>query len=65
MSDKSLYRKAIEGDQEGETCNREGCAGVIEKREQDPCYCHENPPCKSCCQNYEYCPECGWEPEQP
>jgi hypothetical protein len=54
-----------EGTVEGETCNRDGCKGVIDVYEKDPCSCHLCAPCAACCHNYEHCPECGWEPEQP
>ena len=57
-----------EGHGKGSTCNRNGCTGIIDEYDYDPytCYCHRgNPPCSVCCHNYEYCPECGWEPKQP
>lgn len=55
-----------EGIYKGDKCNRNGCNGIIEEHEKERgCSCHINPPCSSCCHNYEYCPECGWEPEQP
>ena len=57
----------IEGIEVGEKCNRDGCDGTIQEHEKETgCYCHAgSAPCSSCCHNYEYCPECGWEPEQP
>ncbi len=57
--------KDLIGMEAGETCNRDGCKGVIALKDKDPCYCHIIAPCSSCCQNYEYCPECGYEPDQP
>lgn len=45
----------------GETCNRNGCIGVIEEgpREGD-CSCHISPPCGNCTTPREYCPVCDW-----
>lgn len=53
------------GEEKGETCNRDGCIGIIDANEPEGCSCHISPPCSSCCHNYEYCPICEWEPEQP
>lgn len=49
------------GQLEGETCNRDGCAGIIEERPAEDCSCHINPPCPACTAPRESCPECGWE----
>lgn len=46
---------------EGETCGREGCAGVIAEHPVEGCSCHINPPCYACSTPREYCPECEWE----
>lgn len=51
----------IEGVEEGDVCNRNGCQGVLEAREKGGCSCHINPPCSSCTEAREYCPECGWD----
>jgi len=49
------------GTQEGETCNRENCTGVIEYQESENCSCHISPPCSSCLSVALHCPDCGWE----
>jgi len=55
-----------EGIYPGETCNRDGCKGIIREREKDGgCYCHLSAPCGSCCQDYTYCDSCDYEPIQP
>lgn len=46
---------------EGETCNRDGCDGVIEIHPSDNCSCHISPPCSACTAPRNFCPECGWE----
>ena len=48
------------GYEEGETCGRDGCAGVICIRDPENCYCHLSAPCSACATPREYCPECGW-----
>lgn len=51
----------IPGDEKGETCNREGCTGIIGEYEKDGCCsCHINPPCSFCTEDNRYCPECEW-----
>lgn len=46
----------------GETCNRDGCEGVIDEHHSDGCCsCHINPPCSYCETSREYCPECNWD----
>lgn len=51
------------GYQAGDTCNREGCNGLIEEYDRELCTCHINPPCESCTAGVAYCPICGWEDE--
>lgn len=46
---------------EGETCNRDGCKGLIEEHEKEGCSCHICPPCSACTSPRGYCSECGWE----
>lgn len=51
-----------EGYLKGETCNRDGCKGVIQEHHTDGgCSCHINPPCSYCETSREYCPECNWD----
>lgn len=45
---------------EGETCGRNGCAGVLLEHEAKGCYCHLCAPCSSCTSPRAYCPECDW-----
>lgn len=46
----------------GESCNRNGCDGVIDEHESESsCSCHINPPCSYCTDSREYCPVCEWE----
>lgn len=46
----------------GETCNRNGCNGVITEHETDlTCSCHVSPPCSYCTDSRDYCPKCGWD----
>lgn len=52
-----------EGTEEGETCNRDGCVGVIAIKPSEHCSCHISPPCNQCVTAPLYCPECGWEYE--
>lgn len=47
----------------GETCNRNGCAGVIDERAKGDCSCHISPPCGSCTTPREFCPVCDWDAE--
>jgi hypothetical protein len=47
---------------EGDTCNRDGCDGVIETHPPDNCSCHMGmPPCSACTDPRFYCPKCDWE----
>ena len=46
----------------GETCDRDGCNGIIDEHySEGGCSCHINPPCGYCETSREYCPECGWD----
>lgn len=49
------------GYEEGETCKRQGCQGIIAVHPVENCSCHINPPCGSCTAVREYCPDCGYE----
>lgn len=49
------------GASEGETCNRQGCKGIIMEREVEGCSCHICPPCGACTTPNEYCPVCDWQ----
>jgi len=53
----------IEGVCEGETCNRDGCTGILGRYEGDGCSCHTSPPCSDCVEAREYCPKCDWSAE--
>lgn len=46
---------------EGDTCNRNGCHGIIKTHPVKNCSCHINPPCSACTTPRNYCPVCGWE----
>lgn len=48
------------GHEEGETCWRNGCLGVIAVAPVENCSCHINPPCGSCTEAREFCPVCDW-----
>ncbi len=48
------------GQEEGETCWRNGCQAKIAVHAVENCSCHINPPCGSCTEAREYCPECDW-----
>lgn len=52
----------IHGFEEGETCGRDGCTGVITATHEPEgcCSCHIAPPCGYCTTPREECPECGW-----
>ncbi len=56
----NLIQNKTFGYEEGETCNRNGCDGQIEREGEGGCSCHISPPCGHCTSPY-YCPECGWE----
>lgn len=46
---------------EGDTCNRNGCQGVIDMYPSENCSCHLNAPCSACTAPRNFCPECDWE----
>lgn len=46
---------------EGETCNRNGCDGVIMSNKTEECSCHIDPPCCACLNTGSSCPKCGWD----
>ena len=52
------------GVEEGETCNRDGCSGVLRLTKIVDCSCHLHPPCHACLSQHEECPVCGWEYEE-
>jgi len=48
-----------------ETCNRNGCRGIISsKGKEGGCSCHISPPCSYCTTPDEYCPECNWDAKE-
>lgn len=49
------------GVSDGETCNRDGCPGVIIVPPSVNCSCHISSPCVACRSRQPCCPECGWE----
>ncbi len=51
------------GYEDGDTCWRNGCKGVIAVAPVENCSCHINPPCGSCTTPREFCPECDWRAE--
>lgn len=57
-------RKIILGEEVGDTCNREGCAGIITK--DGSCQCAtSNPPCSWCENDKRYCSVCDWRVGDP
>lgn len=54
------------GYEAGEICNRDGCKGIIEERDKEPCYCSATsmPPCSACTEPVAYCEECGWDDKE-
>lgn len=46
---------------DGDTCNRNGCDGIIVFNEPEGCSCHISPPCSACENAGSSCPKCGWE----
>lgn len=52
------------GDEEGATCGRNGCRGVIAQRAIENCSCHISPPCGACTTPREWCPGCDWSAEE-
>lgn len=54
-----------EGYSNGETCNRDGCAGIIDEHEKEGgCSCHINPPCGYCTEPNSFCSTCGWDAKE-
>lgn len=51
------------GQEEGETCNRNGCDGKMYLPEVEGCTCFNSPPCAACTRNSVQCEECGSTPE--
>lgn len=49
------------GYSEGDTCNRNGCLGIISDHEVENCSCHISPPCSQCTSPRSFCEVCGWE----
>lgn len=60
-SQKTHRLHRAHGVEEGETCGRNGCQGVIELEEHKGCSCHISPPCSACVDWDVFCPECSWE----
>lgn len=53
------------GYSKGETCNRDGCNGIIQEKDVDGgCSCHTNPPCDYCMYPKSYCSECEWDEKE-
>src|ERR1700744_4843755 len=52
------------GTEEGATCLRNGCQGVIAEHPVENCSCHISPPCGACTTPREYCPVCDWSAEE-
>lgn len=48
---------------EGDTCNRDGCEGVMWLPPVKDCSCHISPPCSQCVDNQPICNECGANPD--
>lgn len=48
------------GYEEGQTCWRNGCQGVVAVADVEGCSCHINPPCAACTTPREFCPMCDW-----
>jgi hypothetical protein len=56
-----LVKALSAGEEPGERCNREGCAGIIENKTGDEsCSCHIVAPCSKCTGAHCFCPECDW-----
>ena len=52
------------GDEEGQTCGRNGCNGVIAEHPVENCSCHISAPCGACTTPREYCPICAWSADE-
>jgi hypothetical protein len=48
---------------EGDTCNRDGCVGIIDTHPPENCSCHLSAPCSRCTGPRNFCPECDWSEE--
>jgi hypothetical protein len=48
------------GYEEGATCHRDDCKGVIELEPVEGCSCHLNAPCWRHISADMHCPDCGW-----
>jgi hypothetical protein len=53
----------VEGVEESQPCNRDGCPGTMEWPYPENCSCHINPPCASCTNRLLTCSECYFEVE--
>ncbi len=53
------------GHEEGYTCGRDGCEGVIEMQKPDNCSCHLSAPCYACTSVRLCCLACGWVEDDP
>ena len=51
----------VPGFEEGATCGRDGCQGVIDTRAPENCSCHISPPCSACTAPRNFCPDCDWQ----
>lgn len=51
------------GEEEGETCNRNGCGGTMDWPKVENCSCHISAPCGACENNPLTCDQCGAEVE--
>jgi len=56
-----VFKRPALGDEEGDTCNRDGCDGVIEFSERENCSCHLNAPCHWCMERHLCCSACDWK----
>ena len=64
MSNEKIIELA-EGYSNGESCNRNGCDGIIKEHEKEGgCSCHINPPCGYCTEPNAYCETCGWDAKE-
>lgn len=55
------------GTEEGDTCHRDGCQGVLELAYDESlggCSCFIDPPCSRCTSSYVSCPVCHWREEE-
>lgn len=52
------------GTEEGETCGRGGCIGVLCLEPSEGCSCHISPPCGSCVDRKFHCPVCQWTQDE-